>query len=185
MARKMSRTRIKPPEQTYAVLDLETTGLDAQQDSVIEIGAIKAAKGEISAQYHTLVIPKQPISQSITELTGITKDVLQTDGKPITEAIEGLLSFIGPLPIVSHNASFDYAFLQMACRQCGQPPVPNPCIDTLAIARRVIKNADNYKLATLAAYLGIAVKHVHRSIADCMTTMRVYEKLIEMRDAGK
>ncbi len=90
------------------------------------------------------------------------------------------MAFTDNLPIVSHNRWFDYEFLRVGCRRCDLPIFSNRCVDTYALARRLVDDADNYKLTTLATFFGIETTGEHRSIHDCLIAMRVYEKLIEI-----
>lgn len=164
----------------YVVVDVETTGLSSLADEIIEIGAILVDDGQVEAEYITLVRPERTIPQIITELTGLTNEQLNQEGKPLTEALADFISFTGNLPVVSHNARFDYEFLRIGCQRCGLPLFSNRCVDTYALARRLIDDVDNYKLTTLAAFFGIKTTGEHRSIHDCSTAMQVYEKLIEI-----
>ena len=88
--------------------------------------------------------------------------------------------FLSDLPVVSHNVDFDYTFLRKACAACGLPLISNKSIDTLTLSRRKIKNINNYKLSTLAAYFQIEISQEHRSLADCETLYEIYEKLINI-----
>lgn len=173
----------KPLPESYVVVDVETTGLSAVEHEIIEIGAIIVNERQIEAKFHALVRVKASIPQSIATLTGITDEILQRDGRELTEIMPEFLVFAGDLPVVSHNADFDYGFLRAACESCSLPLFSNQRIDTLALARRLIDDAKNYKLATLLTHLGIEVSSAHRSTEDCFATKQLYEKLIEIRQS--
>lgn len=173
------RSRISSPER-YVVLDLETTGLSASNDAIIEIGAIRVEQGEFISQFHSLIKPERPVPPTVLELTGLTESILLNEGKSLSQVLPDLLSFIGDLPIVSHNVNFETAFLRSACDQNGLQMVSNRSIDTLNLARKLIKGIPNYKLSSVMEYFDIDLPQSHRSIDDCIATKKVFEKLIKM-----
>ena len=175
------KRRNKPLPETYLVVDVETTGLSARQHEIIEIGAIIASGQQIKAEYHALVKAKARIPQSIEVLTGLSNEILIREGRELSDVLAEFLEFAGDLPLVSHNADFDYGFLRAACERCGLPLFSNPCVDTLALARSHVGDVKNYKLATLIEYFEIEANNTHRSMDDCLSTMQLYEKLIELR----
>ena len=95
----------------YVVLDLEMTGLNPKNDKVIEIAAVKVQNGKIADTYSTLVNPQIKISERITELTGITNEMV-TSGASMDEAMQKLIDFIDGEVIVGHNVRFDYSFIK-------------------------------------------------------------------------
>lgn len=183
MARATSgkpRRRGFMPER-YAVIDLETTGLSPAHDEIIEIGALIVCAGQIEAEFQALLRPKARVSPEIERLTGLTEGMLEAEGEDLKEILPAFLQFIGPLPVVSHNAQFDCDFLRAACGDCGLPLFSNPSIDTCELARRTMKGTSDCKLQTLAEHFQLTVSAKHRSLADCLTTKQLYEKLNEMR----
>ena len=95
----------------YCVLDLETTGLSPNYDSIIEIGIIKVKENKIVDKYNSLINPGFLINEYITSITGITNEMLK--GKPkIIDLKKEVLNFIGNDVLVGHNISFDVSFLQ-------------------------------------------------------------------------
>jgi len=164
--------------ENYVVIDIETSGLDPEKDEIIEIGAVKVKDQEVIDKFNFLIKPQKPISSKIEGFTNITNDMLQTNGVDISVAMKLFISFIENLPLVAHNIEFDYSFLRKACSECGLNLISNQSIDTLAIARRKLKNVSNYKLETLANFFEIEVSSMHRSLSDCELTYQVYEKLI-------
>jgi len=171
--------------ENLIVMDVETTGLSVQTHEIIEIGAVKTNNGKVSAEYNALIRPSSTLPPPITKLTGITDQQLMLEGRPLVQVLPEFLAFVGELPVVSHNAGFDSSFLREACGRCGLPLFANRCIDTLAMARRLIKKVDDYKLVTLADYFSIPYDSMHRSRNDCMITLQLYMKLIEIRDSKK
>lgn len=185
MARQMAgRRRNKSSLPThYVLIDVETTGFDLHQDSIIEIAAVEVDQSEITRSYQTLVTLDRQLPDAIQELTGISDIALHEEGKALKLVMPEFLSFVGKLPIVAHNASFDYNFLRAACAQCGLQPISNPCTDTLTLAKRLVKSVQNYKLPTLAEHFDIQIPESHRTKSDCLTTKAVYEKLIEIMES--
>ncbi|MGJ4848970.1 type I-E CRISPR-associated endoribonuclease Cas2e [Bacillota bacterium Meth-B3] len=183
MARAMSgKPRRKSPAlERYAVIDLETTGLSPEHDEIIEVGALIVCAGQIEAEFQELLRPKARISPEIERLTGLTGALLEAEGKTLQEVMPAFLQFIGPLPVISHNAEFDCNFLRAACGDCELPLFSNPSIDTCELARRTVKDVPDCKLQTLAEHFQLTVSAKHRSLADCLTTKQLYEKLNEMR----
>lgn len=184
-ARKVSRRKrgSKPLPETYIVVDVETTGLSAIEHEIIEIGAIIVSERQIKAEYHALVKANANIPPAIESLTGLSDELLSQEGRELGEVLTEFLAFAGDFPVVSHNADFDYGFLRSACERCGLPLFSNQCVDTLALARRLVDDAKNYKLETLIDYFGIEANGLHHSVEDCMSIKQLYEKLIELHQA--
>lgn len=181
-ARQMSRQKRgkKPLPETYIVVDVETTGLSAADHEIIEIGAIMVKERKIEAKFQALVKPTRNIPPAIEALTGLSDIMLEQEGKELSEVLPEFLAFVTDLPVVSHNSDFDFAFLRSACKRCDLPLFSNRCVDTLALARRLVSDVKNFKMATLLDYFGIEVNTIHRSIEDCLMTKELYEKLIEL-----
>lgn len=175
----------KPLPERYIVVDVETTGLSMVEHEIIEIGAMKVSEREIEAKFHALVKAKVSIPPAIEALTGLSDEILGREGRELAEVLPEFLAFAGDLPVVSHNANFDYGFLRAACERCGLPLFSSQCVDTLALARRLVDDVINYKLATLLDYFGIEANGIHRSSEDCLSTKQLYEKLIELRQAAE
>lgn len=181
-AKKYSRREKKPDYRldSYIVMDMETTGLSVLNDRIIEVGAVKVSDGEITDRFAKFVRYDGTIPQKVQELTGISDEMLVENGEEEKEVLRDLLAFFADLPIVMHNAAFDFNFLRQACRRCGLRVPTNSVTDTLALAKRSIDYIDNFSLSTIAAYFDIEPTGVHRSLDDCITTKHVYEKLIEL-----
>lgn len=164
----------------YVVIDLETTGLSIQQCDIIEMAALRIEQGEICDSFHQYVRIPGKIPQAVRELTGITDEMLQEEGKGLKETLASLLEFMRGDKIVSHNAAFDVGFIQSGCRKAGIRTPGNPCVDTLVMARRKVRGTPDYKLSTLVKFLGLEQKELHRAYNDCYLTYRLYEKLKEI-----
>jgi len=158
----------------YVALDLETTGLDAARDAIIEIGALRFDGDRVLDSYATFVNPGRKIPPFITELTGITDaDVDRAPGG--REAIRTLTSFVGRSPVVGHNIGFDLGFL--ARHGALQS---NPAIDTFNLAGILVPHASRYSLANLVRELGIDLpEQTHRALDDAKMVHALFLSLLE------
>ncbi len=172
------RASQQEPSQ-YVVIDVETTGLDPHVDRIIEIGALKVVNGEQKEVYQRIVKSGVPIPSSIVRLTGITDELVESEGVSPAEALAGLYDYVGYYPIVSHNASFDISFIDELCDYLDVEKLDNRIIDTLELARKEVPKAPSYRLGDIAMQLGVEVKGRHRAVDDCLTTRALFLKLIE------
>ena len=164
-----------PPE--FVVFDLETTGLSSRRNKIIEFGAIKFERGRIRegtsvsyTAYQRLVRIRGHVPVEITELTGITTEMLYADGVPLEDALSGFLEFVGGLPMVAYNAPFDEAFLRAALP--ANRALKNEMICALSLVRQAAPGLRSYSLATLSADLKVGASH--RSIADCVRAFHAF-----------
>lgn len=165
---------------SYAVIDIETTGLMPEKHRIIEIAALTVCGSEVTGEFCTLVKTPLSIPNHIEKLTGISNNMMQRKGIDISDALIELFQFVGDLPIIMHNADFDTEFLKDACARSSLKWPNNTIIDTLKLSRRKGVNASNYKLETLANYFGIAKESHHRALNDCWITKLVFDKLNEI-----
>lgn len=154
-------------------LDIETTGLDAQKDAVIEIAAVRFNGSRIEAEWETLINPQRPIPPAITALTGINNDMVR-NAPPIRAVIHELVDFIGDSPVVGHNIRFDLSFLQ---RQGILPFVE--AIDTYEMAAVLLPTASRYNLGSLGQILGILIPNSHRALDDARLAHAVFWQLYQ------
>jgi CRISPR-associated protein Cas2 len=166
-------------EPAYVSIDIETSGLNPKEHEITELGAVKVAGGIVTETYRVFVKTKKPVSKEIEDLTGITNEMLAAEGEDLPCALEAFMKFVGELPVICHNAAFDYGFLQEACRKCCLAVFKNRCIDTLALAKRYVKGVANYKLVTLSEHFGIKQTFAHRSLGDCETTVALYQRIVK------
>ncbi len=164
--------------QSYTVIDLETTGLNALENEIIEYGALRIRDGQIEDCFEALVNISQEIPDVIRQLTGIEGENLK-QGKSPEEALGDFLDFIGKDVLVGHTISFDMDFLREACKRIGMQIPANVCKDVAKIARSKLPRMRNYKLVSLAQYFKIADVIEHRALADCKIVQQVYCKLNE------
>ena len=163
--------------QDFTAVDIETTGLSPMFDSIIELSAVRFRSGKEVAAYNQLINPDVEIDSFITELTGITNEMLV--GMPlIDDVLPDFLSFLGDDVIVGHNVHFDINFIYDACVETGKPPLKNNFIDTMRISRRLHKDWPDHKLDTLLAELNLKSRSKHRAENDARLTAAAYLAMI-------
>ena len=165
-------------DDTYVVFDIETTGFSNVEDCIIEIGAVKIQGGEIVDSYSTFVNPGIPIPFRITELTGITDEMVMEAPK-IDVILPQFLEFVGEAALVAHNASFDVGFVEQNCKNLGLPH-KYTYLDTVALARVLLPTLAKYKLNIVAKALGISLENHHRAVDDAGATAEIFVKFVEM-----
>lgn len=166
-------------EVTFVVLDLETTGTSPDSCAITEIGAVRYCGRERTATFQTFINPGLPIPPFITVLTGITEAMVYP-APPINEVIPALLEFIGGAVIVGHNLRFDTSFIDAALLADGRERLPNRRVDTLGLARRLLRDeVPDMKLGTLARHLRVEETPNHRALADAQATAEVLHSLLE------
>ncbi len=155
-------------------IDVETTGISPEKERIIEIGAFRVETGEV---FRTFVQPGRPLPEKITELTGITDEMLV--GAPEEqEAMQELLAFLaGDTVLLGHNIAFDHSFLVQAIRRCGLEEPQFYGIDTLKLARVLCPELPNKKLETVVAHFGLTNERAHRAFEDARVTAEVYRCL--------
>ncbi len=157
------------PPGRYVFYDFETTGLEPAVDDPIEIAAIELIDGEPGHSYTSLIRPRRPLTQTITELTGITEAMVATAPPPQHVAGE-LATFFGASPRVAHNAPFDETVL---ARLCGDAIATAPVLDTVELACMVRPDWPSSGLAFLRSSLEVEARKHHRAEADTRMTIDV------------
>ncbi len=158
----------------YVVFDVETTGLEATTDHIIEIGALKYINNELVEEFNVLIYPEISIPEIITTITGITDEMVKNE-KTIQEVLPDFLNFIKDFTLVGHNVAFDLGFINKSLKKLGLEALKNDSIDTVELARKYIPKAFNYKLETLKKYFHLDFGS-HRSIEDVKTTNYIYQE---------
>ncbi len=177
--RQPRRSHTKRQEfSEYAVIDIETTGLNQEQDKIIEIAAIKVIDNSVVGRFTTLIKCENPIPGGIAKLTGIGNEELQ-EGVELLDALEQFGEFVGPLILVGYNINFDCGFINNACDMYNLEPFDNQRIDVLGLAKKQLPKLARYRLEDVAEYLGIPTYGLHRALYDCEVTKQVLEKLIQ------
>ncbi len=162
----------------YVVFDIETTGLSASTEKIVEIGAVKIKDGAVTDSFNEFVNPKKPIPPKITELTGIT-DAMVSDAKTIDEILPAFYDFAGDAVLVAHNAQFDTSFISNEARNLGMT-YEFCSIDTLELARSTVSDVKNYKLDTLTKHFDVKLENHHRASDDAAATAQIFLKLLDI-----
>jgi DNA polymerase III subunit epsilon len=171
-------------ETTFAVLDLETSGGSPRLGAgITEIGVVKVKGGEVLGTFQSFVDPGHSLPYFITELTGITDEML-VSAPFIDEILPTLFEFLGSADetvVVAHNSPFDLSFLK-AASVAHEIPWPNyQTVDTARLARAVLDRDEisDCKLSTLANFFGATTSPNHRALDDAKATVDVLHGLIE------
>ncbi len=169
---------------TFAVVDVETTGLSARLgDKICEVAVVLGRAGQIVGQLQTLVNPGRPISRGASAVNGITNGMVY-DAPPFRMVAPAVKEALDGAVLVAHNAAFDLSFISAEMRSAGYDPPDNPVVDTLGLARRCYTFRSN-KLGDVARSLGIRVNGLHRALADATITWHVLNRfLLELRENG-
>ncbi|RAK23407.1 DNA polymerase-3 subunit alpha (Gram-positive type) [Anoxybacillus vitaminiphilus] len=156
-------------DDTFVVFDVETTGLSAVYNTIIELAAVKVKNGEIIDRFTSFANPHHPLSITTIELTGITDDMLK-DAPDVEEVLQKFYEWIDDSVLVAHNATFDIGFLNAGFKKIGLGKVTNPVIDTLELARFLYPELKNHRLNTLCKKFDIELTQHHRAIYDAEAT---------------
>ncbi len=160
----------------YICLDVETTGLQAKLEKIIEIGAVKVRDLKVVDQFQVMINPGRVLEPRIIELTSITQEMVE-EGEAITEVLPRFLEFCEDLPILGHNLLFDYGFLKRAAIDTGNK-FEKKGLDTLKIARKYLPDLPSRSLGNLCQHYQI--EHVaHRALGDAIATHQLYAIFVE------
>ena len=164
-------------DDTYVVFDLETTGFSPKNDKIIEIGAVKVKNGKIIDSFSEFVNPRRPIPYKITELTGISDDMVRYSDS-IDFVLPRFMDFIGDAAVVAHNASFDCSFIEKNCKDLDLP-FNATILDTVQICRFLYPELKSVKLNLVAKHLGIKLTSHHRAVDDAKATGDIFVECIK------
>ena len=170
-------------DDEFVAFDLETTGLSALTDTIIEIGAVVFKQGKEIDRFQTFVDPGRKLEQKIIDLTGIT-DAMLVGAPPIEEVLPKFLEFVDGRPLVAHNADFDVGFVRAAAQKLGLPFAPTS-VDTLILSQNLLSHLNKFKLNIVADALSLPEFNHHRAADDAMTCGLIFDRLIpQLRELG-
>lgn len=161
--------------KSYIAFDLETTGLNPQENEIIEIGALKVRDGKVVERFMEFIHPLSPISSPISELTGITNEMV-ANARSCDQVVPDFLNFCEDDILIGHNVMFDYSFTKCSASKCGLS-FEKKGLDTLKIARKVHKDFPSKSLGALCDYYHIENKSAHRAYHDALATAKLYQTL--------
>lgn len=168
----------KLEDSEFIVFDVETTGLSAIYDTIIELAAVKIRGGEIVDRFESFANPHHPLSTTTIELTGITDEMVE-NAPNIDEVLKNFKEWSNDSIYVAHNATFDMGFLNTGFQKYGLGKSKNPVIDTLELARFLYPQLKNHRLNTLAKKFDIELTQHHRAIYDAEATGYLFLKMLK------
>ncbi|MES2527246.1 MAG: exonuclease domain-containing protein [Bdellovibrionota bacterium] len=160
------------PEQTYVVVDLETTGGLMPYHRITEIGAVKLRGGEVIGTFQSLINPQRKISLEIQELTGITNEMVKT-APLFKDVAESFREFCEDAIFVAHNVQFDYGFLQAEYGRLEERFV-KPFLCTKVLMKKYYPGLASYSLANLTAHFEVPLVQHHRALCDAEATAKLF-----------
>lgn len=164
---------------TLLAVDTETTGMSPESGHrLVEVAHVTLLNGAIGETWSSLVRPGRAIPPDATRVHGIS-DVMVADAPAAAELGRTWRAQLGDLPLVFHNAPFDLPFLIAMFREADAPPLLNPIIDTLGLARGLSEGSAGNSLQAVRQRLGLPAETAHRALGDAMTTARVCLALAE------
>ena len=170
-----------PLDAEFIAFDIETTGLNALNDRMTEIGAVLFSGGNVIKEFNTFVDPKMHIPPDITRLTGIRDS--DVAGAPDEKtAMEMFMEFAGDRPLIAHNAHFDVGFMTAAANRQGLRFDP-VFMDTLALSQALLPELKRFKLDIVSNHLGLPQFNHHRASDDAMVVARIMDKFLPMLKA--
>lgn len=171
------------PLREYVLIDTETTGFGASA-RLVEVAALHVRDGACVQRYESLVRPDISIPWQASRIHGITDATVRSAPREAA-VVRALRDFVGNLPLVAHNASFDVTVIRGACARAG---VPTPgCVVwcTMKLARRFVADAPAYNLGALARHLALPAVPAHRAMADVVTTHRLVGAILARATAAQ
>ena len=166
----------------FVVTDVETTGLSAKSERIVEIAAARLEPdghggGEVTGRFSSLVNPERSVPARATQVHGITTGMVY-DAPPEAEVLPRFLDFLGDGVLAAHNLTFDEGFLSAALERQALPELPDETLCTLRLARRLLPGLGSHKLGDLARFYELSAKSRHRAEKDMETTVAVLRKFL-------
>jgi DNA polymerase III epsilon subunit family exonuclease len=158
------------------VVDTETTGFDPAAHELLEVATVSVREGALGDLWSTLLRPERPIPPDASAVHGIS-DAMVAAAPARDQVAAELRRRCDRVPLVFHHAAFDLPFLAALLRRAGQPPLYNPVVDTLGLARGLSGTGGSRTLGALAEHLGLPPEPQHRALGDACTTARLFVAL--------
>jgi DNA polymerase III subunit epsilon len=169
----------------YAIIDIETTGGSARMEKITEIAVYLHDGTQITDEFVTLINPERNIPYFITNLTGITNEMVE-DAPRFYEVAKKIVELTEGRTFVAHNARFDYSFIREEFKSLGFNYKRN-ILDTVALSRKLMPGHRSYSLGNLCKDLKITINGRHRAAGDALATVKLFEMLVarDSESAGK
>jgi len=167
-------------ECTFAVVDVETTGMRAgTSDRITEIAVVVVSRGRREVALNSLVNPGRPIPPAICAITNITNDMVR-DAPTFAEVVDQVLAALAGRVFVAHNARFDWGFIDAEVRRARDLALDGPRLCTVRLARRLVKGVRSCGLDNLTQYFGFANSARHRAMGDALVTADLLDRLLQL-----
>lgn len=180
-AKRYMAHRTKLDSKDFVIIDIETDGLDKEKDYIIEIGAVKSVGGRIS-EFQSLISYEGTLPKHIVAMTGITTNMLKTDGKNVEVVLKNFKEFIGDLDIIGYNVSFDIEFINIALSKFELEKLENKRYDLMKFVKNEKLFLANYKLQTVIKEYGVGNEVPHRALEDARLIYKLAVKVNKFRD---
>lgn len=177
---KVKKSINKKEIKKYAVLDLETDGLNPINDNIIEIGAVKV--GERQENFQRFIKIEGKLPEEIKSLTRIDDGMLEEKGIPLKRALEEFIEFIGDTSILGYNVAFDIKFLNSSLEKEGLAKINNKVYDIMQFVKKDNLFLNNYKLETVLKSYGIDEEVPHRALEDAILEEKLIHKVNKLWD---
>jgi DNA polymerase-3 subunit epsilon len=171
------------PLREYVLIDTETTGFGVSA-RLVEVAALHVRDGECVRRYESLVRPDISIPWQASRIHGITDATVRTAPREAA-VVRALREFVGALPLVAHNASFDVTVLRSAFARAGVPAPGCVVWCSVKLARRFVANAPAYNLNALARHLALPAVPAHRAMADALTAHALVDTILARATAAQ
>lgn len=161
----------------FCIIDIETTGFDSQNDSIIELSALRIKNNQIVEDFSTLVNPDKTIPSFISNLTQITNEMVKT-APDLRTGLQAFQNFVGDEVLFGHNINFDINFIYDCQLKLFNDFFDNDYVDFLTMSKQNLA-LENYKLETIAKHLGVKIENSHRGLQDCLILFECYLKIFK------
>ena len=168
---------------SYCAVDIETTGLSAKNDAIIEIAAVRVCDGQLAGSFSSLVNPGVSISEEITKINGITNEMVE-NAPFIEDVMPKFLDFLSDSVFVAHNSPFDLAFINEALQRQYYQKMVNPIICTLKLSKMIYPSFDSHSLDSVTKKMKIAMSNHHRALSDAEACAKILINLLKTIKSG-
>ena len=176
-ARKFAKSHISKTKDCYVFLDVETDGFNENKNRMIEIGAVKVLSDATTLEYQSFLEYDGDLPKEITELTGITTELLQREGRKDETVLKELLAFLEDAIVVGYNIAFDLRFLNASLRKKGMDILHNSTVDLMRLVKKEKPFQKNYKMETSLQSYSIQKVQLHRALEDAKLTYELATKV--------